>query len=137
MKRVRRDGSPETYHRLRIAGKRFRYALEFLADVYPGETKPLVRLTVALQDVLGRYQDAHVAIERLRELAAERGDELGPGTVFAMGEIAERYRTEAEETRRRVAPAYKRLRGKELTRLRKQMDDLRPPEAAPPVEPPS
>ncbi len=39
--------SPATdYHRLRIRCKRLRYALEFLADLYPGETRPLIRRLV-------------------------------------------------------------------------------------------
>ena len=57
------------YHRLRIRCKRLRYALEFLADLYPGETRPLIGRLVTVQDVLGLHQDADVAIERLRHLA--------------------------------------------------------------------
>ena len=132
MRRVDSEGEPETYHRLRIAGKRFRYALEFLSDVYPGETARLVRRTVALQDLLGDYQDAHVAIARLRVLAAERGGALGPEAVFAMGEVAERYRSGMEEIRGRVARVHSRLDGKAWKRFRKHMDAERPP---PPVAP--
>src|SRR5205823_14785928 len=63
-------GAPAAaYHRLRIAGKRFRYALEFLADVYPAETESVVKRTVALQDLLGEHQDADVGALRLRRLA--------------------------------------------------------------------
>ena len=36
-----RPGSPATdYHRLRTRGKRARYTLEFLGDLYPGQTEP-------------------------------------------------------------------------------------------------
>jgi len=129
-RRIGADAVPGEYHRLRIAGKRFRYALEFVADVYPGETKPLVRRTVALQDLLGAYQDADVAVGRLRRLAAEQGEELGPATVFAMGEIAERYRAAMEEARKEVAGTYKPLRGKVWQRFRLNIDAARPPEAA-------
>jgi CHAD domain-containing protein len=132
MRRVDSEGEPETYHRLRIAGKRFRYALEFLSDVYPGETARLVRRTVALQDLLGDYQDAHVAIARLRALAAERGGALGPEAVFAMGEVAERYRSGMEEIRGRVARVHSRLDGKAWKRFRKHMEAERP---RPPVAP--
>jgi CHAD domain-containing protein len=126
-RRIGDDAEPDAYHRLRIAGKRFRYALEFVSEVYPGETKRLVTRTVALQDLLGAYQDADVAIVRLRDLAAERGVALGPATVFAMGEVAERYRTRMEEARARVAKTYDRLRGKSWRRLRSRMDAGRPP----------
>src|SRR5262249_39461735 len=37
--RIGRAAEPADYHRLRIAGKQFRYALEFFSDVYPRETK--------------------------------------------------------------------------------------------------
>jgi hypothetical protein len=93
----------------------------------------VIRRTVALQDLLGAYQDGAVATDRLRRLAAERGAELGPGTVFAMGEIAERYRQEMEEARRRVPPTLKRARGKAWKRLRRRMDAERPAAPVPPA----
>ena len=71
------DASPAAdYHRVRIRGKRFRYALEFLADLYPAGTRLLTRRMIELQDILGLHQDAEVAIDRLRGLALERGGEL-------------------------------------------------------------
>jgi len=142
MKRVGDGTTPEAFHRLRIVGKRFRYALEFLSDVYPGETKPLIRRTVALQDLLGDYQDAHVAIDRLRELATQRADDLGPQAVFAMGAVAERYRAGMVDVRDRTERAYARVSGKQWKRLRKTLEAARPagaaaapPPAAAPAEP--
>jgi CHAD domain-containing protein len=129
-RRIGPAAEPAAYHRMRIAGKRFRYALEFLSDLYPGETKRVVRRTVALQDLLGAYQDADVAIRRLRGMAAERGRELGPATVFAMGEIAERYRSQMDGIRDQVGDAYARLRGRAWKRLLKRMEAERPPIAA-------
>jgi CHAD domain-containing protein len=124
--------SPATdYHRLRIAGKRLRYALEFLADVYPGATQELVKRTIALQDLLGAHQDADVAIARLRLLAAERGVELGPQTVFAMGEIAERYQQAMAEARRSADGLVAKVGGKEWKKLRRLMEDARPVDAHP------
>jgi len=145
MQRIGGENDHDGYHGLRIAGKRFRYALEFVSDVYPGQTKPLVRRTAALQDLLGDYQDGHVAIGRLRELAVSRAEDLGPEAVFAMGEIAERYRTGMVDVQGRTERAYDRLRGKTWKRLRKALEAARPetppvaqtvadavPEAAPP-----
>jgi triphosphatase len=120
------DSDPADYHRVRIRGKRFRYALEFLSDVYPGRTQPLLKRLVALQDVLGFHQDADVAITRLRRLAAERGDELGPATVFAMGEIAERHRTRAAELRAQFPAVYTRVKGNKWKSLRKLLEGQRP-----------
>jgi CHAD domain-containing protein len=126
MRRVRSNPVPASYHRLRIAGKRFRYAIEFVSDVYPGEAKPLVRRSVELQDLLGAHQDAYVAIEHLRALAETRGSELGPGTVFAMGELAQRYRSAAANGRGRVPAAYAKLEGKAWKGFRKRLEAERP-----------
>ena len=113
-------------------------ALEFVSDVYPGETKALVRKTVELQDVLGTFQDAHVAMARLRELAAERGGELGPEAVFAMGEVAERYRSGTADIRGSVAKTFAGVDGKAWKRLRQRMNAARPaPPPLPPVPKPA
>jgi CHAD domain-containing protein len=114
------------YHRLRIRGKRLRYALEFLADLYPGATRPLVRRLVVVQDVLGLHQDADVAIQRLRHLAVSSGDDLDPGTIFAMGEVAERYRHSMTELREQFPAAYAGLSGKPWKALHKRLDTERP-----------
>jgi triphosphatase len=129
--RIDEDSDPREYHRLRIRGKRLRYALEFLGDLYPGSSRPVIKRLVELQDLLGLHQDADVAIDRLRRLAASRGRELSPATVFAMGEIAERYRQSAAELRARYPAAYSRVTGKRWKALRSEIDEQRP--APPPV----
>jgi CHAD domain-containing protein len=85
----------DDYHRLRIRCKRFRYALEFVSEIYDGKTRAMVRQIVRLQDSLGIMQDAQVAATRLRSLAATETS-LSPATVFVMGGVAERYRREAD-----------------------------------------
>jgi CHAD domain-containing protein len=130
-KHVGRSATAEDYHRLRIRCKRLRYALEFLNDVYGGRARPVLKQLVTLQDVLGLHQDAVVAIERLRTLTVERGSELGPETIFAMGEIAERYRQSVADLRKQVPPAYRRVSGKRWTSFREHVEAQRPaPEAA-------
>ena len=94
-KTVRRAGvEPDdaSMHRLRIAGKRVRYAAE-LATL-PGDRRgeALLRAAKELQDVLGAHQDAVVAEERLRGLA--EGAE--PHVAIAAGRLVE------QETRRRA-----------------------------------
>jgi len=133
-RRIGPGSPPEDYHRLRIACKRFRYALEFLADVYPGETRRLVRRLAAVQDVLGLNQDADVAIARLRGLASERGEELGPATVFVMGEVAERYRDGMRALQARHPKTFARIRGP-WKRFRAVIEERRP--QPPPPAPPS
>jgi CHAD domain-containing protein len=54
-------------HRLRIAGKRLRYALEFFEEVLAPQTGDLIKRMKQLQDHLGDLQDAVVASELLRD----------------------------------------------------------------------
>ena len=133
-----RPGSPATdYHRLRTRGKRARYTLEFLGDLYPGQTEPLVKALTSLQDILGLHQDADVAIGRLRRLAVQE-DALGPETIFAMGEIAERYRQSMIDIRARFPKAYRQVSRRRWKALRKAMEAKRPPSVVgPPPSPPS
>ena len=79
-------------HRLRIAGKRVRYAAELAA--LPGDRagQAFVRAAKDLQDVLGAHQDSVVAEERLRGLA--EGGEAAP--ALAAGRLVE------QEARRRA-----------------------------------
>ena len=130
-----RPGSPATdYHRVRTRGKRARYTLEFLGDLYPGKTEPLVKVLTSLQDILGLHQDADVAIGRLRRLAAQE-DALRPETIFAMGEIAERYRQDMIDLRARFPKAYRQVRGRRWKALRKAIEAKLPPSVVGP--PPS
>ena len=81
---IRPESQAWEYHRRRARGKRARYTIEFLADLYPGREAPVLKALVAVQDILGLHQDADVAIDRLRSLASLERD-LGPQTIFAMG----------------------------------------------------
>ena len=73
----------------------------------------------------GEHQDAQVAIRHLRELVRERGTSLQPHALFVLGQMAERYRAQAEEQRSVLPAAYRRARGKAWRRLRRAMDDER------------
>ena len=56
-------------HRLRIAGKRLRYALEVFAPCYPRELRTdLYPRVEQLQEVLGAINDHHTASQRLHEM---------------------------------------------------------------------
>jgi CHAD domain-containing protein len=99
-KRLADAPSPEDYHELRKEGKRLRYTLEFLTDVYG--KKPVGKLVgplKELQDGLGRHQDAIVAADLLEGLAADGGRRLSPLTAFKMGVLSERYLQEAADLR--------------------------------------
>jgi triphosphatase len=120
------DGSPpEDLHRLRIRGKRVRYAVEFLEPAYGEPARRLAQRLSEMQDVLGLHQDAQVAMRHLRDLVREHGTELPPQAVFVLGRLAERYRAQAAEQRSRVGRAYARVRGKAWRRLRRAMEERR------------
>lgn len=106
--RVRRiEGDPdppaELLHETRIRAKRLRYAAEFASPVYRKPANALVSTLKHAQDVLGLHQDAEVAIAELRALAVDAGHDLPPETLFAMGEVAQRYR-ESQGAQRDALP---------------------------------
>jgi CHAD domain-containing protein len=94
-RRARRAASSPTddaLHALRIRAKRARYAAEALEPFVGKRAAHFARRAAALQDVLGRHQDAVVAIDKLSKVA-ERSPELG----FAAGWMsASRARVRAE-----------------------------------------
>jgi triphosphatase len=65
-------------HALRIAGKYFRYTLEFFRDVLPKDASAMIRDVVKLQDGLGELHDADVATALVRDYLGERNGQ-GPG----------------------------------------------------------
>jgi CHAD domain-containing protein len=108
---INRSSPPDSYHSLRIEGKKLRYALEFFGPVYGAPATDFARRLTALQDVLGLHQDAYVAIDMLHDLAANYARRLGPETILAMGAVQERYRAHAAELRSEFRDAYRPLAG--------------------------
>jgi CHAD domain-containing protein len=99
-KALPQDPADDDLHALRKAGKRTRYAAELAGD------SKLVKRAKQLQDVLGEHQDAVVAVERLRALAA-----AGDATLaFAAGRIAGREEARRREARERWPKVWRRLR---------------------------
>jgi CHAD domain-containing protein len=108
-KRVDRLGaSPadEALHRLRIRVKRVRYTLELASPDADKRTERMIRAAKRLQDVLGEHQDAVVAEERIRTLAAESE----AGEAFVAGRLAERQAERRRQLRKRFPRAWRRLR---------------------------
>jgi CHAD domain-containing protein len=92
---LERSSHAEEFHDLRKKGKRLRYATEFFSGVFGEEaTGALVGPLKAVQDSLGRHQDATVAAELVREIAIGTPP-LPKRTVFAMGLLTQRYIAEA------------------------------------------
>jgi triphosphatase len=75
-------------HRVRIAAKKARYAMEFFEPLYPRrQVRHYVGALSGLQDELGRLNDATVADGLLLELAGTR-TELAPAAGYARGYLA-------------------------------------------------
>jgi CHAD domain-containing protein len=122
-RRAKRTGAATDYHRLRIRCKRLRYSLEFASGLYDGELKGFVRQMTRLQDALGSLQDAEVASSRLQVIAlTEEGASLCRDTIFAMGGVAARYRSEAEHLLGELPRLVRLLEGREWKRARSLME---------------
>ena len=92
------SASERELHRLRIALKSYRYALEVLADFLPSSADQLLAATIRLQDQLGDAHDQHVLTELVAE-SAEKGE--------ASHALAERLSLESREAHRRAADSVR------------------------------
>jgi len=93
------DPPDEQLHRLRILGKRLRYAAELVRPIAGKQLKDLVRATKELQEVLGEHQDACVAEQEVRRLVAAQGDVVDWDLVFVAGRLVEREHVRRVTTR--------------------------------------
>jgi len=81
VKAMLKDPSSTDLHTVRIKVKRARYAAELAQPIVGRPAKRFVARTKKLQDILGEYQDAVVAEERLRALVA--ADRRSPAGLLA------------------------------------------------------
>ncbi len=93
LERARRRKTLEEYHRLRIAGKKLRYALMALAGHYGEPAKPTLKALAAIQEGFGDYLDASHAADVLSHLSAE--PEFKPATRRACAKLVETCRERA------------------------------------------
>ena len=99
-KRLDENSSPEDFHDARKKGKRLRYTLEFVSEVYGKPAQKLIKPLKALQDDLGDHQDAIVAAGYLKELGTTTGGTRVPrGVAFTMGVYSEHCAREAKDLR--------------------------------------
>jgi CHAD domain-containing protein len=124
-KRLTESSSAEDFHQARIRGKKLRYAIEFLSDVYGDPAERALRNLEELQDLLGQHQDAVVASNRLRELIGGSSPKLPHHTHFVIGMLAERYAGLAEKLRRDTCRTFDSVRGKRWKHLRDTMESGR------------
>jgi triphosphatase len=130
-KRLDENSPPEDFHDVRKKGKRLRYTLEFVSDVYGKPAQKLIKPLKALQDDLGDHQDAIVAAGYLRELGTTTGGTRVPrGVAFTMGVYSERCLREAKDLRSLVPHSEtfrtmtKRKRWKNFEKVLENRDDV-------------
>ena len=127
-KRLEETSSPEAFHDLRKKGKRLRYTLEFLSEVYGKTSRKPIQHLKALQDDLGDHQDAVVAARTLRELGTTTdGPRVTRGAAFTMGVYSERYLREAAGIRSGLLgskPFRALTSGKDWKDFEKAMNDV-------------
>ena len=124
-RQARRSGRAADFHRLRIRGKRLRYAVEFAGDLYGDPAQRFSRRLAKLQDALGSVQDATVATERLLQLAADGDRPLPPITVFVMGALAARHQLESAQLMARIPDRLSELDDREWQDLALLMEERR------------
>ena len=124
-RQAKRSGRAADFHRLRIRGKRLRYAVELAGDLYGEPASRFSRRLAKLQDALGSVQDASVATERLLRLAADDDRPLPPITVFVMGALAARHQIESEQLMARIPGRLSELEDREWQDLALLMDERR------------
>ena len=115
---------PEAWHKLRIRGKRLRYAIEFLAPVLGRPAERALTTLKRVQDLLGELQDAAVASTNLGEIV-ERGA-LPSQTAFAVGEWAG-ARSASAQTLRYQLPRLLDEFATDWRRLQAVLPDAEPP----------
>jgi deazaflavin-dependent oxidoreductase (nitroreductase family) len=118
-RRITVDSPPTDFHAVRKRARLLRYTVEFLREAFPRPAARFVDRLVVLQDVLGKHQDAEVAITQLRTLA-ERS-ELSPAALFALGQLAQRHADDAADLRSQFERAYRRVAGRRWRSLHREL----------------
>lgn len=103
------EPSDEALHEVRIKAKRARYAAELVAPALGKPVAKFIERAKEFQDVLGDYQDAVVARERIRALSGRR---RGAASAFAAGRLLERQVARCAEILRMFPKRWRRLEQK-------------------------
>ena len=109
-RRIRADSRDEELHALRIDCKRLRYLFEFFYPFYGRDLNRPIKRLKRLQDLLGEFQDACLATQKLRSYAEQipmRPENRG--VLIALGQLIHSQRAEAAIRRERFPRIWKRF----------------------------
>jgi CHAD domain-containing protein len=94
----------DSWHEVRIRGKRARYAVEAVAGVLGGGAAELAKALAGVQDLLGEHQDAAVAAETWLSIA--RSDPDDHSLAVTAGRLYERERAIIRNVRSKFPTAW-------------------------------
>jgi inorganic triphosphatase YgiF len=97
----------ETWHEARIMAKKARYAAEACVPVFGGPAKDFAKQLERVTELLGEHQDAAVAADTVRSLAAQR--QLDGTAGFVLGLVHGRERAAVESVRREFLDVWPRV----------------------------
>ncbi len=118
------DSPSEELHDLRIACKRLRYLFEIFEAAYQRPIAKSIKRLKSLQELLGEYQDACVAVGDARAYAEQVSmREEHRGLLLACGQLMHSLQQTAQARRRSFSVAWERF--DRHGRLKKLMDQLR------------
>lgn len=100
----------EAWHRVRILGKRARYAADLAAPEFGAPAKDLAKRMKTVTESLGTHQDAALAADVVRELALS--PRLGGAAAFVLGELYTVQRFAVAEARYTFATLWPALRAR-------------------------
>ncbi|NNE44161.1 MAG: CHAD domain-containing protein [Gemmatimonadetes bacterium] len=115
------DTGSESLRALRTEVKRARYALEFHRPVYGARARDVTDRIIALQELLGEYEDAQVFLARTARFFDESRQMAADDPLAALETLRQERMARAEELRGQLPRAVKKARGKPWKRLRKVM----------------
>lgn len=101
----------ETLHDLRLTSKKLRYALEFFGEALGPGSDSLLQKVAALQDHLGRLNDADVAARLSRDVLVTQAGQLSKSERDAIGAYLRTREREVARLRRTLGPVWRAVNG--------------------------
>ena len=112
------SGDLETWHALRIEGRRLRYSVEAFADVLAEKpTRDILRRITRLQDRLGSLQDAVVATEAASSWLDGGDSETTEKVTVAVEKYVAKRHAEITASRAGIARPWRAISGVTFARL--------------------
>lgn len=101
-----REPEVDELHRVRLLGKRARYAAEAVAPVFGKDARRFASAVQDVQEVLGELNDAEVAVAWLTDV----GPDLEPAGAFVAGRLTQHLRNVADDHHHGWERSFRRAR---------------------------